>query len=159
MGKLPQTPRAKQVIEYAIEEARNMDHHYIGTEHILLGLTRETEGVASQVLRNIGLTLERVRSEVLNLLGAAPDTLDTDGGRLSPESEIRLDLTASRPRAEDGIEGLMPPLVNPPYPEGRQGDGVRHIVMWRLKDHAEGATKAENALRSRPNWRVLPGTL
>ncbi len=69
MGKLPQTPRAKKVIEYAIEEARNLSHNYVGTEHLLLGLLREDEGVAAQVLRNLGLKLEDVREEVLNLLG------------------------------------------------------------------------------------------
>jgi ATP-dependent Clp protease ATP-binding subunit ClpC len=69
MGKLPQTPRAKKVIEYSMEEARNLNHNYVGTEHILLGLLREQEGVAAQVLMNLGLKLEEVREEVLNLLG------------------------------------------------------------------------------------------
>ncbi len=69
MGKLPQTPRAKKVVEYAMEEARNLNHNYVGTEHLLLGLIREQEGVAAQVLMNLGLKLEDVREEVLNLLG------------------------------------------------------------------------------------------
>ena len=69
MGKLPQTPRAKKVIEYALEEAKNLNHNYVGTEHLLLGLLREQEGVAAQVLMNLGLKLEDVREEVLNLLG------------------------------------------------------------------------------------------
>src|ERR671925_454923 len=69
MGKLPQTPRAKKVIEYSMEEARHLNHNYVGTEHILLGLLREQEGVAAQVLMNLGLKLEEVREEVLNLLG------------------------------------------------------------------------------------------
>lgn len=73
MGKLPQTPKAKKVIEYAIEEARALNHNYVGTEHILLGLLRENEGVAAQVLMDIGLKLEEVRQEVLNLLGAGVD--------------------------------------------------------------------------------------
>ena len=79
MGKLPQTPRAKKVIEFAIEEARNLGHNYVGTEHLLLGLLREHDGVAAQVLMNLGLKLDDVRSEVLNILGAA-----TEGGE-SPE--------------------------------------------------------------------------
>lgn len=70
IGRLPQTPRAKKVIEYAIEEARNLGHNYVGTEHLLLGLLREQDGVAAQVLMNLGLKLEEVRQEVLNLLGA-----------------------------------------------------------------------------------------
>ncbi len=69
VGKLPQTPRAKKVIEYSMEEARHLNHSYVGTEHILLGLLREQEGVAAQVLMNLGLKLEDVREEVLNLLG------------------------------------------------------------------------------------------
>ncbi len=77
MGKLPQTPRAKKVIEYAIEEARNLGHNYVGTEHLLLGLLREQEGVAAQVLMNLNLKLEEVREEVLNLLGHG---MDTGGG-------------------------------------------------------------------------------
>jgi ATP-dependent Clp protease ATP-binding subunit ClpC len=77
MGKLPQTPRAKKVFEYAIEEARNLNHNYVGTEHLLLGLLREQEGVAAQVLMNLGLKLEDVREEVLNLLGHG---MDAGGG-------------------------------------------------------------------------------
>ncbi len=80
MGKLPQTPRAKKVIEYAIEEARNLNHNYVGTEHLLLGLLREHDGVAAQVLRNLGLKLEEVREEVLNLLGASGEEMSEDAG-------------------------------------------------------------------------------
>ncbi|MFH5804187.1 ATP-dependent Clp protease ATP-binding subunit [Alienimonas sp. DA493] len=84
MGKLPQTPRAKKVIEYAMEEARNLNHNYVGTEHLLLGLLREQEGVAAQVLMNLGLKLEDVREEVLNLLGHGLEGGEDDeeaGGR------------------------------------------------------------------------------
>ncbi len=80
MGKLPQTPRAKKVIEYAIEEARSLNHNYVGTEHLLLGLLREHEGVAAQVLMNLGLKLEEVREEVLNLLGAGVDPEEQTSG-------------------------------------------------------------------------------
>ena len=77
-GKLPQTPRAKQVILYAIEEARALKHNYVGTEHVLLGLLREGEGIAAQVLTNSGLRLDDVRQEVLSLLGGAAED---DAGR------------------------------------------------------------------------------
>jgi ATP-dependent Clp protease ATP-binding subunit ClpC len=80
MGKLPQTPRAKKVIEYSIEEARNLNHNYVGTEHLLLGLLREQEGVAAQVLMNLGLKLEDVREEVLNLLGHNMPTEESGSG-------------------------------------------------------------------------------
>jgi ATP-dependent Clp protease ATP-binding subunit ClpC len=82
MGKLPQTPRAKKVIEYSMEEARNLNHNYVGTEHILLGLLREQEGVAAQVLMNLGLKLEEVREEVLNLLGHGIE--GSEGGERNP---------------------------------------------------------------------------
>jgi len=83
MGKLPQTPRAKKVVEYAIEEARNLSHNYVGTEHLLLGLLREHDGVAAQVLMNLGLKLEEVRAEVLTLLGAGlePEAAASPGGQ------------------------------------------------------------------------------
>ena len=80
MGRLPHTPRAKKVIEYSIEEARNLNHNYVGTEHLLLGLLREQEGVAAQVLMNLGLKLEDVREEVLNLLGHNPMPNENDAG-------------------------------------------------------------------------------
>ena len=78
MGKLPQTPRAKKVLEYSMEEARSLNHNYVGTEHILLGLLREQEGVAAQVLMNLGMKLEDVREEVLNLLGYGLENDDQD---------------------------------------------------------------------------------
>jgi hypothetical protein len=62
---LPQSPRAKQVIERAIEEASNLHHHHVGTEHLVLGLLREPEGMAAQVLTKLSVTAERVRQEVL----------------------------------------------------------------------------------------------
>jgi len=89
MGRLPHTPRAKKVIEYSIEEARNLNHNYVGTEHLLLGLLREQEGVAAQVLMNLGLKLEDVREEVLNLLGHNPMPNENESGGNSGGSEGR----------------------------------------------------------------------
>src|SRR3954466_12922487 len=80
LGELPFTPRAKKVLELAVEEAQNMGHSHVGTEHLLLGLIREEEGVAAQVLENLGVRLDIVREEVISLLGegqpgpAAPTT-------------------------------------------------------------------------------------
>jgi ATP-dependent Clp protease ATP-binding subunit ClpC len=85
MGKLPQTPRTKMVIEFAIEEARNLNHRYIGTEHKLLGLLRETDGVAAKVLMNLGVKLKEVREEVLNLLGAGEES-SSEAASLPPSS-------------------------------------------------------------------------
>jgi ATP-dependent Clp protease ATP-binding subunit ClpC len=79
MGQLPFTPRAKKVLELSLEEASNLGHTYIGTEHLLLGLIRENEGIAAQVLRNLKVKLEDVRDEVLELLGADPQEPDQAG--------------------------------------------------------------------------------
>ena len=76
MGKLPQTPRGKRVIEFAIHEARNLGHNYVGTEHMLLGLLSESEGVAAQVLLNLEIKLEDARVEVLKLVGAGIEPFD-----------------------------------------------------------------------------------
>jgi len=73
-GKLPQTPRAKKVIEHAIEEARNLNHKYVGEEHLLLGLLREQDGVPAQILMNLALHLGDVREEVLELLRASQES-------------------------------------------------------------------------------------
>jgi len=101
MGRLPLTPRARKVIEYATEEARNLNHNYIGTEHLLLGLLREQEGVAAQVLMNLGLKLEEVREEVLNLLGhgsEAAETPDRNAGLGQDEGTGEPSARASRSR-------------------------------------------------------------
>ncbi|MCX5716650.1 MAG: ATP-dependent Clp protease ATP-binding subunit [Candidatus Omnitrophica bacterium] len=82
-GDLPFTPKAKKVIELAMDEARNLGHNYIGTEHLLLGLIREGEGAASQVLMNLGLDLNKVRDEVMQILGSATPGFDT-GGQQKP---------------------------------------------------------------------------
>src|SRR5262250_2502180 len=71
LGEIGLTPRAKKVIELAVDEARRLNHHYIGTEHLLLGLVREGEGIAAGVLESMGLTLERVRQETIAVLSRA----------------------------------------------------------------------------------------
>ncbi|MGD0785366.1 MAG: ATP-dependent Clp protease ATP-binding subunit [Sedimentisphaerales bacterium] len=99
MGKLPHTPRAKKVIEFAIEEARSLNHNYIGTEHLLLGLLRETEGVAAQVLMNLGLKLEDVRQEVLNLLGAGVENS-------MPSLDMKMDPMAAKQQQKSRTPAL-----------------------------------------------------
>jgi len=82
IGDIPFTPRAKKALELAAEEARSLGHNYIGTEHLLLGLIREGEGIASQVLLNLGLDLNSVRNEVMELLGSAlPGGQGLSGGQ------------------------------------------------------------------------------
>jgi ATP-dependent Clp protease ATP-binding subunit ClpA len=88
-GHIPFTPRAKKVLELSLREALQLGHDYIGTEHILLGLIREGEGVAAQVMVRLGLDLNRVRRQVIELAGApggdAPETTPTAwAGRRGP---------------------------------------------------------------------------
>src|SRR5437016_5093142 len=128
MGKLPQTPRAKKVIEYSIEEARNLNHNYVGTEHLLLGLLREQEGVAAQVLMNLGLKLEDVREEVLNLLGHNMDSGEGGGGggeRTAKQGKSKTPALDSfgRDLTELARQGKLDPVI------GRQNEIERVIQV------------------------------
>ena len=70
LGELPYTSRAKKVLEFAMAEARELSHSYVGTEHLLLGLLREEKGIAAQVLNSLGIGMEEARSETLTVLGS-----------------------------------------------------------------------------------------
>ena len=140
MGKLPQTPRAKKVIEYAIEEARSLNHNYVGTEHILLGLLRETEGIAAQVLMGLGLKLEDVRQEVLNLLGANVDQDNADlgmkmgpavAGRPRPKSKTPALDSFGRDLTQLATDGELDPVI------GRKNEIERliQILCRRTKNN------------------------
>jgi len=120
IGKLPQTPRAKKVIEFAIEEARNLNHNYVGTEHLLLGLLREQDGVAAQVLMNLGIKLEEVREEVLNLLGAGetseeasqvPGMTPPDAARKGGRSKTPALDSFGRDLTEMAKQGKLDPVI------------------------------------------------
>jgi ATP-dependent Clp protease ATP-binding subunit ClpA len=93
MGKLSLTRRATKVIEYSIEEARKFQHRGVGTEHLLLGLLREEEAVAAQVLMNLGLTLDAVRSETLNVLGPGVTAIEELQNLQGVPTEIQQELT------------------------------------------------------------------
>ncbi|MFO0934871.1 MAG: Clp protease N-terminal domain-containing protein, partial [Planctomycetota bacterium] len=88
MGQLPFTPRAKKVLEFALGVASALRHTYVGTEHLLLGLLHETEGIAAQVLRNLEVKAEDVREEVLELLGEGPVGADDASGAGSPPGPV-----------------------------------------------------------------------
>jgi ATP-dependent Clp protease ATP-binding subunit ClpC len=97
-GHIPFTPRAKKVLELSLRESQQLGHDYIGTEHILLGLIREGEGVAAQVLVSLGADLDRVRQQVLQLLGGRGEAGESEaGGRREAEG--------SRWQAEGGLAG------------------------------------------------------
>ncbi|MHB9155299.1 MAG: Clp protease N-terminal domain-containing protein, partial [Endomicrobiales bacterium] len=80
LGEIPFTPRAKKVLELAVEEAQNLGHTYVGTEHLLLGLLREEEGIAARVLENLGVRISDVREEVINLLGEGTEAVGPQPG-------------------------------------------------------------------------------
>jgi ATP-dependent Clp protease ATP-binding subunit ClpC len=114
MGQLPFTPRAKKVLELAVEEASNLGHNYIGTEHLLLGLIRENEGVAAQVLLNLGLKLEDVREEVLELLGAdmpAESSSSTPEQKKGGKSKTPALDAFGRDLTELAREGKLDPVI------------------------------------------------
>src|SRR5438105_7969928 len=135
MGKLPQTPRAKKVIEYAIEEARNLGHNYVGTEHLLLGLLREKDGVAAQVLMNLGLKLEEVREEVLNLLGAGVESEGTNQGEGKSETKGKSKTPAldsfGRDLTELAREGTLDPVIG----RANEIERVVQILCRRTKNN------------------------
>jgi len=93
MGEIGLTPRAKKVVELSVDEARRLNHHYIGTEHILLGLVREGEGIAAEVLRGLGVELDRVRAQVIQVLSQGAEELVRQEGqfRLALPTRRRID--------------------------------------------------------------------
>lgn len=110
-GKLPQTARAKNVIEHAMEECRNFGHDCVGTEHILLGLVNDTEGVAGGVLRDLGLTVQGVREAVLKVLGDRYERFGDMKPRMTPMQpgwatalSNRLGKLLARARGQDETE-------------------------------------------------------
>ena len=84
--EIPFTPRAKRVLELSLEEARQLGHNYIGTEHLLLGLIREGEGVAARVLENLGIDLSKVRTQVIRMLG---ETAEVGSGGNSSKGNVK----------------------------------------------------------------------
>ena len=133
LGEIPFTPRAKKVLELAVEEAQNMGHNYVGTEHLLLGLIREEEGVASRVLENLGIRLDVVREEVISLLGeghaAAPSSAQAGAPKIKSKTptldEFGRDLTVM------AKEGKLDPVI------GRETEIERviQILLRRTKNN------------------------
>ena len=124
LGEIPLTPRAKKVMELAIENAQAMSHTYIGTEHILLGLIREGEGIAARVLEKMGLSFEKIRTEISNLLGGAvgpPGGLDM-GEKTGKKSKSPALDAFSRDLTELARQGKLDPVI------GRK-DEIERIIQ------------------------------
>ncbi|WP_239574947.1 ATP-dependent Clp protease ATP-binding subunit [Actinokineospora baliensis] len=134
-GHIPFTPRAKKVLELSLREALQLGHNYIGTEHILLGLIREGEGVAAQVLVKLGADLNRVRQQVLQLLSGysqgGKESTETGGrGEGTPSSSLVLDqfgrnLTAS------AREGKLDPVIG----RTKEIERVMQVLSRRTKNN------------------------
>ena len=118
--EIPFTPRAKRVLELSLEEARQLGHNYIGTEHLLLGLIREGEGVAARVLENLGVDLSKVRTQVIRMLGETAEvSAGSSGGRTKTPTldEFGSNLT------QMATDGKLDPVV------GRQKEIERVIQI------------------------------
>jgi ATP-dependent Clp protease ATP-binding subunit ClpA len=105
LRKLPPTPRLKKILEYAIEEARNLNDGLVGTRHILLGLLREGEGVGAQVLFNLGVKLEDVRAEVFAILGKKDRPAKSAVPKVVPKPPDE-DLSALPPETQEAVREL-----------------------------------------------------
>ncbi|MBI3830502.1 MAG: ATP-dependent Clp protease ATP-binding subunit [Planctomycetes bacterium] len=150
MGNLPFTPRAKKVLEYAMDEARALDHNYVGTEHLLLGLLREQEGLAAQVLMNLHLKLEDVRNEVMEFLGAEaqqakeeksepPPSASSSRGEASPPAHTQPQGDSKTPALDSfgrdltelAREGKLDPVIG----RAPEIERVLQILVRRTKNN------------------------
>ncbi len=124
------TPRAKKVIELSMDEARKLGHSYVGTEHILLGLIREGEGVAARVLNNLGVSLNKARQQVLQLLGSNEASSSHQGGGSSNANTPTLDSLA-RDLTAIAREGTLDPVIG----RSKEIQRVIEVLSRRTKNN------------------------
>ena len=165
--EIPFTPRAKRVLEMAIEEARDLGHSYIGTEHILLALLEEEDGVATRVLENLGVDLSKVRSEILGQIG---ETVEITISGNNSENGAIFDVSTRTPTLEEfttnitetAAEGKLDPVI------GRQQEIERviQILARRTKNNpvligepGVGKTAVAEGLAQRIVQRDVPDLL
>lgn len=157
--EIPFTPRAKRVLELSLEEARQLGHNYIGTEHLLLGLIREGEGVAARVLENLGVDLSKVRSQIIRSLGDNTDvsnTSSTNRSKTPTLEEFGTNLT------QKATEGRLDPVVG----RAKEIERVIQILGRRTKNNpvligepGVGKTAIAEGLAQRIVNRDIPDTL
>ena len=128
MGEIGLTPRAKKVIELAVDEARRLNHQYIGTEHLLLGLVREGEGIAAGVLESLGVSLEKLRAQVIQVLSQSGGSYG-QGGKQQTKTPymdaLGFDMT------EAARNGKLDPVVG----RSNEVDRVMQILSRRTKNN------------------------
>ena len=160
--EIPFTPRAKRVLELSLEEARQLGHNYIGTEHLLLGLIREGEGVAARVLENLGVDLAKVRTQVIRMLGETAEVAGGGGGGGKGSTKTpTLDEFGSN-LTQQASDGKLDPVV------GRQNEIERviQILGRRTKNNpvligepGVGKTAIAEGLAQRINSGDVPDIL
>ena len=159
-GDIGLTPRAKKVIELAVDEARRLNHHYIGTEHVLLGLVREGEGIAASVLESLGVNLERVRAETTRILSQSMPQGAGSGARSSTRTptvdQLGIDLTSA------ARQGKLDPVIG----REREIERVIQILSRRTKNNpiligepGVGKTAIAEGLAHRITSGDIPETL
>ncbi len=159
--EIPFTPRAKRVLELSLEEARQLGHNYIGTEHLLLGLIREGEGVAARVLENLGVDLAKVRTQVIRMLGETAEVSSGGGGGKGSTKTPTLDEFGTN-LTQQAADGKLDPVV------GRQNEIERviQILGRRTKNNpvligepGVGKTAIAEGLAQRINSGDIPDIL
>jgi ATP-dependent Clp protease ATP-binding subunit ClpC len=159
--EIPFTPRAKRVLELSLEEARQLGHNYIGTEHLLLGLIREGEGVAARVLENLGVDLAKVRTQVIRMLGETAEVASGGGGGKGSTKTPTLDVFGTN-LTQQAADGKLDPVV------GRQNEIERviQILGRRTKNNpvligepGVGKTAIAEGLAQRINSGDIPDIL
>jgi ATP-dependent Clp protease ATP-binding subunit ClpC len=140
LGELPYTSRAKKVLEYAMAEARELNHSYVGTEHLLLGLLREEKGIAAQVLNSLGLTLDEARGETLKLLGSEVNPQQpSQGGSGAPGAAAKGEKKSKTPALDhfcrDLTELARADELDPTIGRAAEIERVMEILSRRKKNN------------------------
>ena len=157
--EIPFTPRAKRVLELSLEEARQLGHNYIGTEHLILGLIREGEGVAARVLENLGVDLSKVRSQIIRSLG---DNTEVSNGSNTNRSKTPTLEEFGTNLTQKATEGRLDPVVG----RAKEIERVIQILGRRTKNNpvligepGVGKTAIAEGLAQRIANRDIPDTL
>jgi ATP-dependent Clp protease ATP-binding subunit ClpC len=157
--EIPFTPRAKRVLELSLEEARQLGHNYIGTEHLLLGLIREGEGVAARVLENLGVDLSKVRTQVIRMLGETAEV--SPGGSSGRTKTPTLDEFGSN-LTQMAMDNKLDPVVG----RAKEIERVIQILGRRTKNNpvligepGVGKTAIAEGLASRIATKDIPDIL
>ena len=157
--EIPFTPRAKRVLELSLEEARQLGHNYIGTEHLLLGLIRESEGVAARVLENLALDLSKIRTQIIRLLG---DTSETTTGSSQTKGKTPTLEEFGSNLTQKAAEGKLDPVIG----RYKEIERVIQILGRRTKNNpiligepGVGKTAIAEGLAQRITSRDVPDIL